>query len=674
MLYKRLREIDVPEMMASIIAETKGKPWDYYRDMSRQLWDEARHAMMGEVGFVSVNKPNRDAVLGTLSGKAMIPIYPVPLIDEVSLVISPEFYTLSDGTGKYRLKVSLIVELWLPQNYPPYDFSQSQITVGMTYLYYHATQGTPPTGADVSQEDTKYVDRPASPPNDNGIRKLWASNNLGTMNPGEYSQLATILPFYMKNVSGFNSGSSGAQDFETAGTISVTFKMRLFALFQQINGAGAYGTKFTSQLIPVWDKRDPGTTAAATTWNPPPPGTPVPALDAPTDDPHDYVEFTFDLDPSQFGTSPAPYTRSVEIADPRIAGRAGKWQPAGDFTDVSNQSIDTLGAINNSTIATPFDIQKLAFVDIQTAFSSNRVGTGFLSILPTGMQRGIPGETLKFQPSASASELPDWLLLDLVAPEPLSTNYPNASHMNATAGSININGQITPPLGTFSRWQPLQALLENMPGASGTGSPSAVVTNILNHTTVGTDFGAPGVYDYPGEICETMGVADSGASDWEKESIIRNLAGAMTTKSNVFNVWGVAQTIKKKSSNTAYGVFESGDIVTSEKRFEAIVERYVWPGKESAAGNGNVNPSGQYDSLSTSRNSPGLAPAYTTGTAPTWEALDGPDAPTYPPAGLTLDPWVQNARLHTPTTLEQANNPVGALMKYRVVYFRYLED
>jgi hypothetical protein len=52
MYYKRLREIDVPEMMASIIAETKGKPWGYYHDMTRQLWDEARHAMMGEVGFV----------------------------------------------------------------------------------------------------------------------------------------------------------------------------------------------------------------------------------------------------------------------------------------------------------------------------------------------------------------------------------------------------------------------------------------------------------------------------------------------------------------------------------------------------------------------------------------------------------------------------------------------
>jgi len=54
MLYfKRLREIDVPEMIASIIHQTSGKPWGYYRDMTRQLWDEARHAMMGEVGFIA---------------------------------------------------------------------------------------------------------------------------------------------------------------------------------------------------------------------------------------------------------------------------------------------------------------------------------------------------------------------------------------------------------------------------------------------------------------------------------------------------------------------------------------------------------------------------------------------------------------------------------------------
>ncbi len=49
--YKRLREIDVPEVIAAILAETPGQPWGYTVDLTRQLWDEARHAMMGEIGF-----------------------------------------------------------------------------------------------------------------------------------------------------------------------------------------------------------------------------------------------------------------------------------------------------------------------------------------------------------------------------------------------------------------------------------------------------------------------------------------------------------------------------------------------------------------------------------------------------------------------------------------------
>jgi len=53
---KRLLEMDVPEMMASIIwrareealAEGKSLPWEYTVDMARQMWDEVRHSMLGE--------------------------------------------------------------------------------------------------------------------------------------------------------------------------------------------------------------------------------------------------------------------------------------------------------------------------------------------------------------------------------------------------------------------------------------------------------------------------------------------------------------------------------------------------------------------------------------------------------------------------------------------------
>jgi hypothetical protein len=51
LLCKRTLEMDVPEMMASFITERPNDSWEFYRDYSRQLWDEARHAMMGTVAF-----------------------------------------------------------------------------------------------------------------------------------------------------------------------------------------------------------------------------------------------------------------------------------------------------------------------------------------------------------------------------------------------------------------------------------------------------------------------------------------------------------------------------------------------------------------------------------------------------------------------------------------------
>ena len=51
LLCKRALEMDVPEMMASFMTERADQPWEFHRDYSRQLWDEARHAMMGTVAL-----------------------------------------------------------------------------------------------------------------------------------------------------------------------------------------------------------------------------------------------------------------------------------------------------------------------------------------------------------------------------------------------------------------------------------------------------------------------------------------------------------------------------------------------------------------------------------------------------------------------------------------------
>jgi hypothetical protein len=57
LMFKRLREMDVPEVIAGIVAERwmesrnsgdRTLPWSYYTSMLRQMWDEARHAMLGQ--------------------------------------------------------------------------------------------------------------------------------------------------------------------------------------------------------------------------------------------------------------------------------------------------------------------------------------------------------------------------------------------------------------------------------------------------------------------------------------------------------------------------------------------------------------------------------------------------------------------------------------------------
>lgn len=51
LLFKRLREMDVPEAIAGILAQMPGKPWPFYRDMLRQMWDEARHSLLGQIAL-----------------------------------------------------------------------------------------------------------------------------------------------------------------------------------------------------------------------------------------------------------------------------------------------------------------------------------------------------------------------------------------------------------------------------------------------------------------------------------------------------------------------------------------------------------------------------------------------------------------------------------------------
>jgi hypothetical protein len=649
----------------------------------------------------TVNYPNVALPVGPLSQKAIVPAFPRPLINEVCLTVLLEPNVVS-GVTKYRLKVWLQTELWAGPGYPTSDFASTAEEVGLTYLDYSVTQvGNPNTP--VAQKDTKYI-KSGDP---DGIRSLFGAKTTGTLpdNSSPPSRYGVVITqgaagnpsvnnkwIYVRNGSGFSSSTTGPFNFEPTGMIHMNFKMRLF----EHSPAGSVPKAPACSLVPVWDTHDPGTAATNTPFGNMGPATPaVAAFIPPPDDPKDYIEFDFDLDPAALGGQQV--TRSLEVSDPRLGGLARAWIPHPGSSDPTNASADTLGAQNQATAG--WDTNKLAFVDFSNptgtgASSSYRPPMGMFSTIPTGMQRGLAGATFKLQPSGSATELPDWLLLDLLAPSVEASNYPNLSFMNSTAGKVNLNAAIYPNGGAFTppqRWQPLQAVFQNMSGPSTVPipatSPSTVVTNILNHTLasgtqVGVDFGAVGLYDYPGEVCEILGVADSGGSDWDKEALVRYVASNLTTKSNVFSVWGVAQTVKKNpvNNNAAnQGTFElkangatADDMVSGERRFQAVVERYVWPGNDSIPGQGHVNAGGTYDQLSTGQTLPGNLPAYTAGSA--WERIDGPDILTYP-VNANSGTWNQNAAASwVSTTIESANNPLRAQMKYRVIYFKFLSD
>jgi hypothetical protein len=53
MMNVRLQEMHVAELVASVIAEWRDQPWEFYNDLARHLWDETRHCMLGEVAFAT---------------------------------------------------------------------------------------------------------------------------------------------------------------------------------------------------------------------------------------------------------------------------------------------------------------------------------------------------------------------------------------------------------------------------------------------------------------------------------------------------------------------------------------------------------------------------------------------------------------------------------------------
>jgi len=224
-----------------------------------------------------------------------------------------------------------------------------------------------------------------------------------------------------------------------------------------------------------------------------------------------------------------------------------------------------------------------------------------LGFIPTsGNKTGVNWRTLRLQPQFQAGVLPDWALLDLfTTPQsgvaPSAADQPYQQPYNVTAvpyagGKININNaayQVTDSGTGLPLWRPLplEALMLGAtnsfpdPNVTVPTAPTVIGTSLAATLATNIAFGLPAAggviygtnavanstnfYWSPYQLAEIKGVADSGEGS---EVVLRQLSGLMTTRSDVFTIYSVGQSIRQ----TAAGI-----TVLGERRKESTVERFV---------------------------------------------------------------------------------------------------
>ncbi len=407
-----------------------------------------------------------------------------------------------------------------------------------------------------------------------------------------------------------------------------------------------------------------------------------------------------------------PLEFAWEISDPRLSGELNQWI---QDTDDSDGQIGTPGMQNTNE---PGDdsTQKSKYKYIQRGPNAMRLAghvynradeynsrsrtssKGYWSVIHTGMQSSAKWRTVNLGPEDSQESPPDWLLLELLgATYPmqhdnwkidatLPDEFSTISFMNSTAGQINVNSRIYPRNQWFEapeRRKPLEAVFRHLRSDSDVDS---LVDGIIDYQSDDEFF------DYVGEIANVDGYVLG--NQYESESPLRDMAGCLTTQSNTFGLWGVAQTVKKRRSNSKFDEFEEGDRVLGEKRFYAVIERYLWPGKDGRPGNAHVSGSGEWDRLAQPRRFintderitdrlfelPGSPPLKRGGAneqgARLVLNLDG-SYPEYDgPQPVGMDLFAQTALgdvRYRESSLEDAYNPPQPVVKYRVAYFKYLD-
>ena len=123
LLCKRSLEMDVPEMMASFMTERDDQPWEFYRDYSRQLWDEARHAMMGTVALEARGVDWRGEIPLNVSFALRLNLHATP-VERQMMLYAIEQSLMPGETGKrYEYETAVAAGDALSAHFHDYDWA-----------------------------------------------------------------------------------------------------------------------------------------------------------------------------------------------------------------------------------------------------------------------------------------------------------------------------------------------------------------------------------------------------------------------------------------------------------------------------------------------------------------------------------------------------------------------
>jgi hypothetical protein len=122
LLCKRTLEMDVPEMMASFLLERTEQPWEFYLDYSRQLWDEARHAMMGTVAFEDRGVDWKEIPLN-VGFSLRLNLYATPLERQILLYAIEQSLMPSDTGKRFEYETAVAAGDELSAHFHDYDWA-----------------------------------------------------------------------------------------------------------------------------------------------------------------------------------------------------------------------------------------------------------------------------------------------------------------------------------------------------------------------------------------------------------------------------------------------------------------------------------------------------------------------------------------------------------------------